>query len=381
MLHRIAVALLLAFCLAPAHASSYVIHDLSAILPTHPHTWDMSTTGELAGDRLSDDGKQHAFRWSRTEGLLDLGIYGGGRASGAESINATGWVAGYSDVQVTDSRGTRELSHAMLWKPDGTPLHLGTLPGAETSIALSINDSARSLGVSTFISYDDHGLPLYTRHTTIWNPDGSMEDLGTLFAGVPYAATMINNADTILGYSTAGSYTPWLRGATGAYTYLDTMGADYCSVDDLSNSGLVVGTLASPEPHEMRATVWGPDGAVLRRLGPLVGFSDTIGYGINTQGFVVGESNDLLADQIRATLWTPDGIPIDLGSLPGFEISRAWGISDDGWIVGEVGTYGDWRTVLWEPVPEPASCVPLGMGSLLLLGRCVLSPRRFRRRL
>lgn len=357
-------------CSAAAASTAYTIHDLSSTLSVRCRIWDMSSTGQLAGYFVADDDREHALRWSRSEGCVDLGIYGGGGRSGARGINAAGWTCGYSYI----ADGDEQHAHAMLWKPDGTPLHLDLLPGAESSLALSINNHGEALGVSIFVVGYNYGVPVYEKHTTLWHSDGSAVDLGILFPDQPYSAAKINDAGTILGFTLSGGYQPWLRGADGDYTYLDVAGADYCEANDLSDSGMVSGTLASSLTSELRSVVWGPDGDVLRRLSPLDGFTATMGWGINNAGFTVGESNMFGSggedDQIRATLWTPSGEAIDLGSLPGFEISRAWWISDDGWIVGEVGTYRDWRKVMWEPVPEPASAVVLLAGLALVPWRC-----------
>ena len=73
---------------------------------------------------------------------------------------------------------------------------------------------------------------------------------------------------------------------------------------------------------------------------------------------VVGESTVAQDGSIigsHATLWGSDGVPVDLGTLPGYEWANAWAIGDNGWIIGSASRHGDWRTVLWTPVPEPTS--------------------------
>lgn len=358
-------------CSAAFASPVYTIHDLSSILPDRPRISDMSSTGGLAGYFVAADGLEHAFRWSWAEGRIDLGIYDGGDRSGAKGINSAGWVTGYSNVAVTKDDGVHQYAHAMLWKPDGTLVHLGPLPGAESSVAMSINDLGQSLGISTFVVGDNSGLPIYENHITVWESDGSMRDLGVLLPGVNYDVQAISNSSRIMGFSyEGGARKLWLRTFTGETTYLDTTGSDWCESADLNAGENVAGTTSSSTTG-MRATVWGSDGSILRTLTGIEGFTGAMGYGINNAGFVVGESNTLGSggedDQIRATLWTPAGEAIDLGSLPGFEISRAWGISDNGWIVGEVGTMGDWRTVVWQLVPEPSCAAGIALGVLLLV--------------
>jgi probable HAF family extracellular repeat protein len=88
------------------------------------------------------DTYEHAFIWSNTTGMQDLGTLPGGTYSWAYGINICGQVAGYSS-------DASENSHAVMWEKVGTnyvPTDLGTLPGGTYSWAYGINDRGQVVG-------------------------------------------------------------------------------------------------------------------------------------------------------------------------------------------------------------------------------------------
>src|SRR5437667_837246 len=89
----------------------------------------------------------HAFQW-RNGVLTDLGTLPGGNFSGANAINARGWIAGFSQNSEIDPVTGFQAGHAVLWKDDG--IHdLGTLgTGIESSGNYNDNGGV-VVGIST----------------------------------------------------------------------------------------------------------------------------------------------------------------------------------------------------------------------------------------
>jgi probable HAF family extracellular repeat protein len=90
---------------------------------------------------------QHAFLWSKSAGLKDLGTMSGGTISDAIGINDAGQVVGCSNVKGSSASDF----FAFLWPPAGGMTNLGTLSGGNSSCAFEIN-SARVIVGDSFIS-------------------------------------------------------------------------------------------------------------------------------------------------------------------------------------------------------------------------------------
>jgi hypothetical protein len=113
-----------------------------------------------------------------------------------------------------------------------------------------------------------------------------------------------------------------------------------------------------------RAVLWDADSLEFIDLGP--------GFAFDTNGAVqVGYAG--LPFDSRAKAWFgASGSELDLHQFldNGFDSSQAVGIDESGAIVGwgEIGGIGS-VPIVWTPVPEPASCLTLGAGFLVLLLR------------
>src|SRR5580765_9041152 len=81
------IALLLVFAVPSAYGQLYTITDLGPLSPTAINTWGQ-VVSNLNG---------HAFIWTKTKGLRDLGILPSGIFSRAAAINDFGAVAGTAD--------------------------------------------------------------------------------------------------------------------------------------------------------------------------------------------------------------------------------------------------------------------------------------------
>ena len=234
---------------------------------------DINDAGQVVGWSNTSDGRSHAFLWTPTGGMEDLGTFGGFN-SYAVGINNAGQVTGYAEL--TGS----QTWHAFLWTPGTGMQDLGTLPGGTYSTARALDDAGRVIGVSSTAT----GLGTMF----LWTPAGGMQDL-VASTGVPG------------------------------------------QVIDFNNTGQMTGTARfTGEDH---AFLWTP-GTGTRDLGSLDG-EPTLALALNEAGWVVGHTN-LLPPSARAFLWTPRDGMRDLGTLGGDgRWNVANDVNDVGQVVGE----------------------------------------------
>lgn len=201
-----------------------------------------------------------AVRWTKRNGLRDLGTLRGGNASEAFGINNSGAIVGYSN----SSDGVR----AFVWAPDGTQMQaLAPLAGGEFSKAFGINDAGLVVGSS--------GSPLGTR-ATLWN-GGRIQNLGALPGETFSEAHAINNSGSIVGSSRgpAGMRGFLWESNTGMRALLALPGGRFSTASRISDSGEIVGSSesslgiravlwsASGEPQDLNTLVSAPPGVVL----------------------------------------------------------------------------------------------------------------------
>ncbi len=303
----------------------------------------------------------NAFEWDSDGSCQDLGTLPGGADSWAYASNDSGQVAGWS----TDSTGQRE---AVLWEPDGSMVDLG--PGT----AYDINDLGQVAGTS-------NGLAV------LWDADGTMHDIGS---GV---ALGLNNDGQVVGSLNdapgSGGSKPeaFLWSASDGVTYLGQPGTLGTSAYSINDNGWVCGSV-SVNNDESEAFIWDAkdgwtilgDGSALdiNNAGQVVGNSslnqaflwsaDTgqiglsgfVAYGMNSSGQVAGYSwgSD---NNMRATVWLNGSLAPYLGLPAGYIWSKACDINDQGQVVGAAMS-----------IPEPSSA------AALVLGFCGLVSRRVR---
>jgi probable HAF family extracellular repeat protein len=232
--------------------------------------------------------------------LVDLGTFGGPTSlvnAGVKVINGRGTIVGAADTFIpTPEPGCYNpvnapdcfVAHAFAWR-DNYLKDLGTLPGANYSFALEINERGTIAGVSEIDRADPStGNPEF--HAVRWQDD-KIQDLGTL-GGTSSFAGSLNNHGQIVGQS--------LNGVP----------------DPLSALGLASGTTLT----QTRAFIW--ENGHMKDLGTLGGPDSWSGF-VNDRGQVAGASytNDVIdpttgTPQIDLFLWE-NGTMKDLGTLGG----------------------------------------------------------------
>jgi probable HAF family extracellular repeat protein len=127
--------------------------DLGALGGTYAAAFAVNARGRVIGESQTGDGQYHAFSWTLSKGMIDVGIPGASNA--AVAVNDRDQIVGYTSVAATGE------THAFSWTRAGGPIDLGTLPGDSFSVALALNLDGWVVGYSF--------IPGETRpHAVLW---------------------------------------------------------------------------------------------------------------------------------------------------------------------------------------------------------------------
>jgi probable HAF family extracellular repeat protein len=245
----------------------------------------------------------------------------GGANGSAGLINDRGEVAGYAENNTLDTTclgmGTPQVfqEKPVIWK-QGKIQELPTLAGDPDGWAFGINHNGQAVGASGICSTLNPDTVVYvlSRHALLWEPDGSVKDLGNL-------------------------------GGTGA------IGPGNVALA-IDNRGQVVGVSGLVGDTTFHGYLWTRETSKMRDLGTLSGDVASIALGINDEGEVVGASFDASGDP-RAFL-RQRGTMIDLNELVSdspLYLLFAHGINSRREIVGFGATSaGDVHAFLASPV-------------------------------
>lgn len=278
-------------------------------------------TGEVAG--------QHAFLWSKGNGMRDLGTLSGGTVSGATGVNDSGTVVGYSNIKGQPATDF----FAFLWTPGGGMVNLGTIAGGNSSAAFEINSS----GVITGDSFTSSGLVKATSWT-----NKQIRNLGSLPKAIFTAGLDINDNNEIVGASVF-SYGPpfkshgfaWISG-TGIIDLGTLLGGVTSIANAINWSGIIVGQSdGSATGGHWHAVKWDAQRKI-HDLGTLPGGNYSIAFAINDFDVIVGYGN-LSNNAAHAAIWTSGGAK-DLNTLipagSGWVLINANAINNVGQITG-----------------------------------------------
>jgi probable HAF family extracellular repeat protein len=261
----------------------------------------INSSGEVSG-YYTNGGQTRGFLYS-SGALTDLGTLGGGYTY-AFGLNDSGQVVGESHL-------ASGISHAFVYDA-GVMTDLGTLGASGlNSAATAINNAGQIAGYSQISSGSVNRAFLYA--------SGSMAPLGTL-GGFGYSnAYGINEAGQVIGHSNGDGFL--YSGGS-----LTNLGAVTTAASGINESGQIAGHTNEGVTHAQLYA-----GGVVTDLGTLGGAA-SIAHAINDAGKIVGYSTTI-AGQTHAFLFS-GGVMTDLNSLidPGFEIQKAFGINNGGQI-------------------------------------------------
>jgi probable HAF family extracellular repeat protein len=269
----------------------------------------INSSGQVVGwsSAILPDGSftQRAFFRTTAGAMQDLGTLGGSSA-GATAINNNGQVVGWSSIILPG--GTPQ--HAFLWTAAGGMQDLGAWGG--DSWAYGINSSGQVVGAAATVSPGGTSV----QHAFLWTAAGGLQDLGTL-GGNNSSASGINDRGQIVGAAdtAAGQAHAFLRTAADSMQDLGTLGGSSSGACAINNNGKVVGwsytdiPTGTPGVTQQHAFLWTAAGG-MQDLNKLVINPPAGGYllearAINTRGQIVGSTYLVSTNKTRAFLLTP----------------------------------------------------------------------------
>lgn len=237
----------------------------------------------------------HAFVWSPVGGGLmrDIGTLGG-VYSWANAINNSNVVVGEAQ--------TPYWFRAFRWTETEGMVELGDPPGWYATSAADINDAGVVVGYAVLTN-----VPPYFWHAVMWKGTNRV-DLGTL-GGESSHAEAINNRGVVTG----NSGVPDVPGLTRMFIWTETTGmiavppppgGDYDWAYDINDAGVIVGQIGGPDVPGGRAGCWVNGTWFDLQARCLTGWSNTLAFGINNHGWIVGYGQNPEGN-VRAWLLIP----------------------------------------------------------------------------
>jgi len=312
-----------------------------------------------------------ALAAAQTYTITEIGVLSGDNESSGFWINNLGEVVGCSDTQTLEGYPCTGLvagQHAFSWTRSGGMKNLGTLSGATVSGAIGINDSGTVVGYSNV-----NGQPATNFVAVKWSSTGAITNLGKLSGGSSSAAFEINSSGEIAGDSFLGSgivdATSWTSNQIKNLGRLPK--AIFTAGLDINDNGYIVGesVFSYGPPFTSHAFLW--NGSTMKDLDTLSGSVTSIANAINSAGVIVGQSDGTVTrGHWHAVLWNTSERIRDLGTLPGGTYSIAFGVNDFGVVVG----YGNRsnnaaHAMVWTSsggMRDLNSLIPAGSGWVLI---------------
>jgi probable HAF family extracellular repeat protein len=300
-----------------------------------------SETGEI--DPAFNFPLFHAVLWKgRTK--LDIGTLPGGNTSIGISVNNAGQVVAFGNNDIPDPFAffpTATQMRTFVWQ-DGQVQDIGTLGGPDAAPGPGCDNQRPGVIVgASYIGFTPNASGVPTIHAFLWD-NGTMTDLGSL-GGIHSEAVCISNRGQVIGWSTLPG--ELVRHAfvwqDGRRQDLGTLGGPLSEAWWINDSGDIAGSADLPTPGLHDAVVW--KRGRIHDLGTVPGDPCSRAYGLNSRGQVVGTSTDC-HNTLHAFVWQDGGPMVDLNALiqpgTGYQLTNAIDISDRGEILAKAAPLG-----------------------------------------
>ena len=287
---------------------------------------------------------------AQTYKVTDLGVLPGHTGSAGFGINSSGQVTGCSDGSTSQGNLCAFIapSHAFLWSSSGGMKDLGALPGDDLSVGFNLNDAGDVVGFS-------ENTQTGVGHGFVRNKSGAMTDLRTLPGGNAYSdADAITSKGVIAGESLVSNgdinAVLWTKSA-GKY-HIQNVGrlpkSVYTFPYYINDNNQVVGVAYFDfKQTKSHGFVWSNTGG-WTKLGTLAGGTNSFAVWINVPGVIVGMANSAKYPKGVAVYWDAARKIHMIGTLKGGTSSFADAINDQGQVVGHsTVTSGDNHAFLW----------------------------------
>lgn len=145
----------------------------------------------------------HAVVWEKQRGewrARELLPFGDDTVSSATAINDRGQVVGISGI-CANAVGGFSAIRAVLWEPDGTVVEIGTLGGVAWNTAMAINDRGTVVGFSNKSADDGDS---FNEQAFIWTKRDGIQPIDLLPGDTRSQALGINNRGQVVGQSCGG---------------------------------------------------------------------------------------------------------------------------------------------------------------------------------
>ncbi|MFO0832118.1 MAG: hypothetical protein U0637_09765 [Phycisphaerales bacterium] len=270
--------------------------------------------------------RYHAQKWSRTTGLLDLGVYPGGYNSLGRAISGDG------STVVGDSYG-----HAFRWTQQTGMLWLPTPPPNQSASAMAISTDGTTIVGSMSRSSGSQAF--------VWRADTGMQALAAPDAGTNAEATGTNDAgDVVVGNT-------WLSETTRAFRWTQATGM--LDLGTLGGSSSTQATAVSADGSAVtgessnQAFRW-THAAGMQAIPNLAGTYRARGRGLTADGtYVVGTSYQTTGFP-KPFIWSEATGTVNLAEhlllqgvvLTDWDLYEANSISPDGSVMAGMGAFG-----------------------------------------